>query len=295
LNEESGELDILGHRQYYRSFGDPASRSVVLALHGGPGSSHDYLLPVADLARQGHRVVFFDQLGCGRSEVPTDRALFSIEHHVAETEAVRRVLGLGRVHLLGSSYGGLLALSYALAHPESLRSLTTVGGLADVPFAQREMNRLRAELPRPLQETLDRCEREGRTGSPEYAAACMEFYRRFLCRVDPWPEEVTRSLDYCSTRPVYAYMNGPSEFTITGTIRDIDITGELHRIRVPTLVLGGRFDEVTPRVAEQIHSRIPGARSVTFEASSHMPFWEERTRFLEVVEEFLHEVETTGV
>ena len=288
--EHSGHVEVLGHRLFYRSFGQ-AHAATVLALHGGPGASHDYLLPLADLTEAEFRVVLFDQLGCGRSEVPDDRSLFSLEHHVAETEGIRRALGLGPVHLIGSSYGGLLAIAVALAHPETLRSLTTVGGLASVPFASEEMARLVRELPPTTQATLARCEANGTTGSAEYQAAAMEFYRRHLCRLPTWPEELTRSLELAMAHPVYPYMNGPSEFTITGTIRNIDLSPRLGEIHRPTLVLGGRYDEVTPRVAEQIRRGIPGAQGLTFADSSHVPFWEERERFYSVVASFLTQVD----
>jgi len=286
-----GFVSVLGYRLFYRSFGAEKGLPTVLALHGGPGASHDYLLPIADLVPFGYRVVLFDQLGCGRSEVPEDHSLFTLEHHVQETEELRRNLSLGRVHLLGSSYGGLLAIAVALAHPDSLRSLTTVGGLASVPLASAEMQTLRKALPRSVQETLDRCEADGTTGSPEYAAAAMEFYRRHVCRLPSWPPELTRSLELALSHPVYPLMNGPSEFTIVGTIKDIDLSDQLSKIRLPTLVLGGRYDEVTPKVAEQIRRGIPGARGVTFEESAHVPFWEERERFLAVVARFLDHVD----
>jgi proline-specific peptidase len=287
----SGYVPVLGYRLFYRSFGPEKGLPTVLGLHGGPGASHDYLLPLADLSSYGYRVVLFDHLGCGRSDVPDDRSLFTLEHHVAETEEVRRNLSLGRVHLLGSSYGGLLALAVALAHPQGLRSLTTVGGLASVPLVAAEMQRLRAALPKSVQETLDRCEASGATGTAEYSAAAMEFYRRHLCRLPVWPPEVTRSLDLALSHPVYPLMNGPSEFTITGTIKDIDLSPRLGEIRLPTLVLGGRYDEVTPAVADQIRHGIPGARGVTFAESSHVPFWEERERFMAVVARFLDSVD----
>ena len=287
----SGYVPILGFRLFYRSFDSDAGVGTILGLHGGPGGSHDYLLPLADLTSHGYRVVLFDQLGCGQSEIPGDSSLFTLQHHVEETEGIRRSLRLGRVHLIGSSYGGLLALAVALAYPESLASLVTVGGLASVPLASAEMVRLRAALPPGVQETLDRCEASGNTGSREYADAAMVFYRRHLCRMSPWPPELSRSLELTNTHPVYRLMNGPSEFTITGTIRDIDLSSQLYRIRLPTLVLGGRFDEVTPRVAAQIRDGIPGARSVTFAKSSHVPFWEERKRFMKTVAAFLGSVD----
>lgn len=294
MHETSGYVVVEGYRLFYRSFGDPAAPVAVLGLHGGPGASHDYLVPLADLTNSGYRVVLFDQLGCGRSEVPKGTELFTIEHHVLEVEAVRSALRLGQVHVVGSSYGGLLAITLALAHPEALRSLTTVGGLASVPLTKSEMRRLIAELPDDARSTIERCERLGQTDSSELLGAAMVFYRRHLCRLEPWPAELTHSLDATSSHPVYPYMNGPNEFTITGTIRDVDLSPRLGEIRLPTLVLGGRFDEVTPAVAEQIRAGIPGARSVTFARSSHVPFWEERTTFSETLARFLQEVDRSN-
>jgi len=281
-----GTVRVLGHRLFYRSFGAPR-RGVLLTLHGGPGATHDYLLPLADLARDGYRVVFFDQLGCGRSEVPRSATEYTVERYTEEVEAVRRALRLGRIHLVGSSWGGLLALSVARTYPASLQSLVTIGGIADIPLAEREMRRLRNRLPPAARRALDRYEARGEFDHPAYLRACREFYERHLCRVRPWPRELQHSLEMAARRPVYPTMNGPNEFTITGTIRYWDMSRDLGRIRTATLVTGGRYDEVTPRVARQIHEGIPGSTWVTFARSSHTPFWEERPRFMEVVARFL--------
>jgi proline iminopeptidase len=294
MEDSEGFASVLGYRLYYRSFGAPGRRGVVLGVHGGPGASHDSLLPFRGLTRFGYRVVLFDQLGCGRSDLPEDHALFTLDHNVAETEALRSELKLGRVHLIGTSYGGLLALAFAIRHGRELRSLVTVGGLADVPFAAAEMNRLRLDLPAATQATLARFEARGELQAPEYLAAVNEFYHTFLCRLPTWPPEMNRSLEMCLERPVYGEMNGPNEFTITGTIRDINLVPQLGAIDVPTLVVGGRYDEVTPRVAEQIHHAIPGSRRHTFEQSSHTPYWEEPEEFLRVVGSFLNGVDAAA-
>lgn len=285
-----GFANVLGFRLFFREWG-ASTGPVLLGVHGGPGATHDYLVPFADVAADGFRVVLFDQLGCGKSDVPEDHSVFTLEHNVAEVEGLRGALDLGQVHLIGSSYGGLLALAYAIAHGDRLRSLITVGGLADVPFASREMRRLVQTLPPETRETLRRAEAAGDTSSPEYLRAVDTFNRTFLCRLDPWPAEVQYSLAMTTERPVYAEMNGPNEFTIIGSIRDIDVTPQLGRIHVPTLVLGGKHDEVTPRVAEQIRERIPSARRVEFPNSSHMPFWEEREDFHAVLSDFLRGVD----
>ncbi len=281
-----GSAAIAGHSMYYRICGDPNAPATVLCIHGGPGATHDYLRPLADLARSGYRVVFFDQLGCGRSTRITDTALFTVEHHLSEVDALRRSLDLGRVHLFGSSYGGALALRYAIDHPAAVRSVVTAGGLASIPLTVAEERKWIDELPASVRATLRRGEEEGDFDSPEYRAAMMEFYRRHVCRLPVWPEEVQYSFDQMS-EPVYRYMNGPNEFTIVGTIRDLDFSDRLREIRAPTLVTGGRYDEVSPTVARAIAARVPNAELAIFNASSHMPFWEERALYLARVTEFL--------
>jgi proline iminopeptidase len=283
---EIGFVPATGYRLYYEIYGREGPKGTVVGIHGGPGATHDYLHPLGDLVRRGYRVVLYDQLGCGRSDLPRDYSLFTLEHNVREVEALRRNLRLGRIHLLGSSYGGLLAIAYTLAHPGPVRSLTTTGGLASVPQTVREMLRLKRTLPRSVRAVLTRYERRKEYEHPAYQTAVGEFYRRFLIRLDPMPPDVAYSLDHIS-KPVYYSMNGPNEFTIIGTMRSIDLTPRLGSIRVPTLITGGRYDEVTPKVAESLHRHIRGSEHVTFEESSHLPMWEERSRYIDTVAEFL--------
>ena len=279
-------MSIRGYRLYWKSVGDPGSRGTVVVLHGGPGATHDYLAPFADLARAGYRVVFYDQIGCGRSALARSTKEYSIDRDVADLEELRRKLRLGRIHVIGSSYGGLLAIAYTLAHPHPVRSLVSASGLASVPLTIREMERLKSELPERVRSVLRRYEARGEYDHPRYLAAVREFYRRHLCRLPKWPAEVAYSLDHTSL-PKYGTMNGPNEFTITGTIRDYDATDRLHEIRVPTLVTAGRYDEVTPVVARSIHEHIPGSELVVFSKSSHLAFWEERRAYLATVRKFL--------
>jgi proline iminopeptidase len=284
--QREGYATIHGYRFYWKSVGEPGSAGTVLTLHGGPGATHDYLLCFSDLARFGYRVVYYDQLGCGRSERAKSEREYSLDRDVADLEELRQTLELGRIHLLGSSYGGLLAIAYALAHPEPLVTLVSASGLADVPLTSREMRRLVRELPAPLPEVIARYDAAGDYQNPEYLAAVQEFYRRHLCRLPEPPPEVTYTLDHLSI-PKYGTMNGPNEFTITGTIRDIDLTARLGEIRVPTLVTAGKYDEVTPAVAESIHRGIRGSELVIFQESSHTAFWEERSRYMETLRSFL--------
>jgi len=282
-----GYVDVLGFDLFYRQFGEPA-KGEILCLHGGPGATHDYMLSIADLAGHGYRVTFYDQLGCGRSQVPKDITLFVPEHYVEEVEAFRKKMRLGRPHVIGSSWGGMLSIAYALRYQRKMATMTTVGGLHSVPLTIREMERMKRGLPRDTQATLAKYEAEGDYENPEYLKAVTVFYNRHLCRLSPWPKEVTYSLDHTS-KPVYGTMNGPNEFTITGNTRYWDVTDRLETIRVPTLVLGGRYDEVSPAVAREIHRHIRGSELTIFPHSSHLSFWEERESFMKRVLSFLGE------
>src|SRR3989441_2262593 len=251
VEPSEGYAKILGFKLFYRTYGTP-TKGTVLCLHGGPGMTHDYLLSLEDLAQFGYRVVFMDQLGCGKSERPRGTDLYTIAHNVEEVEGVRKALRLGKVHLMGSSYGGALAIATALKYQRNLRSLIITGGLASVPLTVREMRRLLNPLPSetPAAHSKDQATEDYQ--NPEYLAAVEVFYRRYLCRLPVWPRELTYTLEHAS-QPVYFTMNGPNEVTIIGTIKDWDVTDQLPRIKVPTPLTVGRSDEGKPPVAERIH------------------------------------------
>src|SRR5436190_11213349 len=224
--------------------------------------------------------------GSARANGPRGTSLFTIERGVEEVEGVRRALGLGRIHLLGNSYGGMLALAYAIKYQRNLRGLVVASGLYSVPVANVELRRLVRTLPIPVQRTIDRLERREAFDDPAYARAAMAFYRRHICRLRTWPRELTRSLREVSV-PVYRTMWGPSEFAVQGSLRYWDITDQLPAIKVPTLITGGKYDEIPPRIARTIHRGIRGSKLAIFPNSSHLPMWEERERYMHVVGEFL--------
>jgi len=285
MTGKEGFVKVLGYRIFYRSFGTPL-KGTVLCLHGGPGATHDYLLALADLAKEGYRVVFYDQLGCGRSEVPKDRQLFVPERYVEEVEAFRKRMELGKIHIIGSSWGGMLAIAYALKYQSNMRSMTTVGGLHSIPMTTREMDRMKKALPKEVRTTMAKYEALGDYDNPTYAEAVMVFYKKHLCRLEKWPKELTYSLGHIS-RPVYHTMNGPNEFTIIGNIRYWDVTDRLASIKVPTLVLTGEYDEVSPKVGMALHRKIRGSEFMVFPGCSHTPFWEDRKAFMKEESRFL--------
>ncbi|MEO7002054.1 MAG: proline iminopeptidase-family hydrolase [Ktedonobacterales bacterium] len=284
-----GYIPFKGYRTWYRSVGDPASdatRPPVLILHGGPGMPHDYLENLEQLADGGRRVIFYDQLGCGRSDQPRRPEMWTIPLFVQEVGVVRHTLGLERVHILGQSWGGMLAMEYALTKPAGVVSLIIESSPASLPLWIAEANRLRAELPPDVQATLTRHERAGTTDSTAYQEAMMVFYHRHVCRLDPYPDYVQRTFENIGPE-VYYVMNGPSEFHVVGTLKHWDITDRLGEISLPTLLLSGRYDEATPRIMEAVHGGIVGSEWALFENSSHMSHCEEEERYLRVVNSWL--------
>jgi proline-specific peptidase len=292
--EAEGRIPFRGYETWWRSVGPEEGDAIpLLCLHGGPGANWLHLKPYEALADE-RRVVFYDQLGAGNSAVaePHDPTMWTPELYVEEVGAVREALGLERAHVLGHSWGGMLGMQYAATQPEGLVSLIVESSPPSVPAWMDELARLRAELPPDVEATLRRHEEAGTTDSEEYQQAELEFYKRHLCRVDPWPDWLDESFSTLLANPeVYNTMNGPSEFHVIGTIKDWDITSQLGRIQAPTLLFCGRYDEVTPASVEVAHRAIPGSEFVVMEESSHMAQAEEPEATLELVRGFLARAE----
>jgi proline-specific peptidase len=291
---QEGFVSFQGYNVWYRTVGDrdEPGKLPLICLHGGPGAPHDYLEPLEAMAATGRRVIFYDQLGCGNSDQPHNPSMWTVDLFVEEIGVVRRALGLERVHILGHSWGGMLAMEYALTQPSGLASLVVADSPASMSQWVSEANRLRAELPLEVQQTLLKHEAAGTVESPEYQEATMVFYRRHVCLVDPFPECVNRTFEKLGqNQEVYHTMNGPSEFHVIGALKDWNIVSRLAEIRVPTLVIGGRYDEATPAITETVHRGITGSEWVIFENSSHLPHVEETERYLQVLGEFLNRVE----
>jgi L-proline amide hydrolase len=294
-----GHLLLDGHRTWYRVVGDlvpDAHRAPVILCHGGPGATHDYLESLAALQRSGRACVLYDQLGNGNSDhLPdADPSFWTTALFERELGALAAHLGIDRrYHVLGQSWGGMLALLHGIERPPGLLSLVVADSPGSIPDFVAGANELLEQLDPAVVETIRAGERSGETSTPEFEAAVMEFYKRHLCRLDPWPEEVTRAFEKLEADPiVYRAMNGPTEFTVVGTISDFDIYDRLGEIEVPVLLISGEHDEVRPAVVAKVHERLRDSRWELFEDSSHMPHVEEPERFLAVVEAFLEQVES---
>ncbi|MEA2228806.1 MAG: L-proline amide hydrolase [Solirubrobacteraceae bacterium] len=296
-----GHLERDGHRTWYRVAGelDPdALRAPVVICHGGPGATHDYVAPIAELSRTGRACVLYDQLGNGHSDhLPdADPSFWTVELFKDELTALTEHLGIaGRYHVVGQSWGGMLAFDHALDHPPGLLSIVGADAPADAAAFAAGACALVDTLPAEAARAIRHHEAAGTTDSPEYEAAIMEFYTRYVCRLDPWPDALVATFDAMEADPtVYRTMNGPSEFTVVGTIRDWSVVDRLPEIDVPVLLVSGEHDEVRPDVVRVIDERVPDSEWILFEDCSHSPHLEAPERFLRVVEGFLERVEGPG-
>ncbi|MFD0265447.1 proline iminopeptidase-family hydrolase [Streptomyces sp. NPDC127106] len=288
-----GTVPFRGRRTWYRIVGPwPAARGrpPLLVLHGGPGVPHGYLTDLDDMTSFGRTVVYYDQAGCGRSDPLDDPAEWTPDTFVEEVGAVRDGIGLDRVHLFGHSWGGMLALEYALRRPPGLASLTLAGTSASVPLLGSEVRRLLERLPAGVRETLARHEAAGTTDSPEYEEAAAAFFRLWTCRITPLPEHVAQATAAINAE-LYGAMFG-AEWNVTGTLRDWDVTARLGELDLPALVTTGRYDEITPAAVQPLVEGIRGAQWMVFEDSAHLSMVEEPERYRAGLDSFLSRVES---
>jgi proline iminopeptidase len=290
VTQDEGYVTVPGGKVWYHSVGAAGSGGAddpvpLLVLHGGPGFGSYYLQPLEALASE-RRVIFYDQLGCGNSDRPSDSSLWTIPRFVEELAQVRAALGLYRVHLFGSSWGGALALQYVLDRHPDLQSLILCGSPASYPRWARDYAELLGQQPAGVRQVIRSHEESGFTACPEYQAAVLAVYREHVCRMDPWPEGLERSFARLG-HEVYQTMNGPSEFSVTGTLKDWDVMDRLGAIALPTLLVGGRYDECRPDHLAEMSRRIPGSELAIIENASHLCFSEQPAEFSRVVKSFL--------
>lgn len=291
---KEGYIPFHGYQTWYRivlptensSKGDSPKKIPLLVLHGGPGSAHDYLESLDDIALMGRTVIYYDQLGCGKSVVPSNPEMWNVNLWQQEIDVVRQALKLDEVHILGQSWGGMLAMQYAITLPEGIKSMVVSSSPASMKLWQQEAKRLIRLLSPKDQEAIEKAEKSNQYDTPEFQAAMAEYDRRHVCSILPKPEFVQRSNE--QTGEVYAVMEGPSEFSVTGKLRDWDITEDLHKIKIPTLLTSGTDDEATPYIMKQILDQIPDCRWELLQGT-HLVHVEQREAFNQIVNQFLEE------
>jgi proline iminopeptidase len=286
--QAEGYVAVPGGKIYWRKYGS-GDKIPLLTLHGGPGSAHNYLLPLQALADE-RPVIFYDQLGCGRADAPEDESVYTIQRSVDEVDAVRAALDLDRVVLLGHSWGALLAVEYLCqGRGRGVDRLVLSGAMASIPQVMAGFDRLFATMPDGWGAKIRGLEKAGKTGTPEYAALVQTFYDTFVLRVPPSPD-VVATLESLSKSPAYRVLNGPNEFTIVGKIKDWDRRKDLKAITQKTLITTGEFDEITLDCHRTLRDGVAGqARLAVMTGCSHLTMNEKPERYNALLRGFLNE------
>ncbi|MCW3991812.1 MAG: proline iminopeptidase-family hydrolase [Candidatus Bathyarchaeota archaeon] len=289
-------IDEAGHEIYYKLYG--SGPETLVCLHGGPGADHRYLVRMGELSGEVLKVLLYDQLGSGQSDRPDDDSLWTVPRFVGELETIRSEMNLGRVHLYGQSWGGMLALQYALDHPEGVKSLILSNTAASMPEWAKVMAKLKMQLPTEIFATVMEFEATQQYEHPDMIEAMWEFYARYVRR--SFPFEPARSLKECKEilavydgdlGPAYTKMWGPFEFLPIGTLLHWDVTDRLGEIKVPTLIVCGLYDEAAPELHRAMADRVPNNEFVIFGNSSHLIILEkEADAYLGLIKNFIDRV-----
>jgi proline-specific peptidase len=281
-----GTIPFKGRHTWYRRVGSSGPGKVpLLVLHGGPGFLHNYLKSLDDLALNGREVIYYDQIGCGNSPGPGDPGFYSIELFEEELSNLIDHLDLKAVHILGQSWGGMLLMDYMInKKPRGVKSIVVSSSPASVPLFESEINRLVQWLPPDAAAAIEKGMREGNYDDPAFLAASELYYSRHVVNLNPLPGDVAYSMENHSG--VYVIMQGYTEFMFIGKLKGWDVSSRLHEITVPTLLMSGASDEVTPLVVKQVYDRIPNAEWHLL-PGTHMIHVEQRETYNRLVEQFL--------
>jgi proline iminopeptidase len=286
VSEQTGYVDVPGGKVWWLRAGS-GPKTPMLLLHGGPGAGHNYLLWLKALADE-RPVIFYDQLGGGRSDAPEDESLYTVARSVEELDAVRDALDLDRIVLFGNSWGAMLAIEYfATSGGPGVEKLILSGASASTPQALAGMKRLLDALPNGGGARMQALEAAGQQGSSEYQLLVELFYQRHFCRAQPWPPEVLATADNVSNSPAYKIMWGPNEFTATGPLKDWERRADLSSIRVPTLLTTGQHDEITLDCHTTILEQVPGSQVLIFEGCSHLTMNEKPLEYARAIRAFI--------
>jgi proline iminopeptidase len=292
---QEGFIDANGVLIYYMEVGRGAPLMIV---HGGPGASHDYFLPhLLPLARH-HRLIFIDERGSGKSSVLEDPKGYTVENMVEDVEAVRQGLGLGRISLMGHSYGGVLAQAYALKYQQNLTHLILASTFPSTSQMNQVFVRMKEKMSPELRARIDAMEKGGLFGqgldyrknryTDEYmTAAWGEGYFPYLYQNRPNPNEDPIQ-DGVTSWALYREMWGSDgEFVIDGNLKSVEYVDRLPSIHVPTLIIAGDHDECDPSLSQEMHEKIAGSKIVILPKSGHMTFVDQPALFLGAVDTFL--------
>jgi proline iminopeptidase len=271
----------------------------VLLLHGGPAAGHEYMECFESFfPKEGIEFYEYDQLGAPYSDQPADSSLWTVERYVDEVDQVRKAIGADKdnFYVLGNSWGGILGMEYALKYQDHMKALIVANMMASGPDYSRYAQEVLAKQmdPKVLAE-IRALESKHDYDNPRYEELLQpNFYQRHVCRLAEWPEPVVRCFTHLNTmqrpRQIYVMMQGPSEFGLSGRLANWDIKNRLKEIRVPTLMVGARYDTMDPKAMEEQSKAVQHGRYLFCPNGSHLSMWDDQQVFMNGVIGFIRDV-----
>jgi len=281
-----GYIETTYCRTWYSIYGKGKSGIPLILVHGGPGATHFYLEPLKELADE-RPVIFYDQLGCGNSKEIFDNDFMNVEYFVEELSTLISELNLKEYHLWGNSWGTMLITEfYHSKKPSNVKSIIFSGAFLSTKLWIDDQIKYVNQLPDSLKDVIKDCESSGDFGNPKYQEAMNIYYQKHLCRINPWPEYLNKAFKNFGAE-VYNTMWGPSEFTVTGTLKNADVIEKFSKIDLPILLTCGEFDESTPITNQYFASLNSNAKVVVIEDASHEHHIEKSAEYLNVLRNFL--------
>jgi len=279
-----------GYRVWTKKIGHGPIK--ILLLHGGPGCTHEYFECFEKyFSKDECQIIFYDQLGSYYSDQPEDASLWKLDRFLEEVEQVRKALELEDFYLYGQSWGGLLAIEYALKYQKHLKGVILSNITGSVASYLTYLNYLRTKLPQNIQERLKYYEDKEEFSNPEYEKIMFEeVYAQYLCRIKPWPDSLVRTFAHLN-KQVYLTIQGPNEFVVTGNFKDWNRWADLHNITIPTLVICGRYDTMSPQDNELMAKLIPNSKLVVCEKGSHCTMFDDPESYFPALKQFLFGIE----
>lgn len=270
-------------------------RIKVLLLHGGPAMTHEYMECFESFfPQQGFEFYEYDQLGSYYSDQPTDSSLWTIDRFVEEVDQVRQAIGgdSTNFYVLGNSWGGILGMEYALKYQQNMKALLVSNMMASCPRYGRYAEEVLAKQMDPaVLAEVRALEAKGDFGNPRYMELLIpNFYEKHVCRLPQMPDGVNRAIKH-SNGVIYTLMQGPSEFGIGGRLANWDITDRLKEIRVPTLMIGAKYDTMDPAAMEEQSKQVQKGRYLYCPNGSHLAMWDDQQVFMDGVIRFIKDVD----
>lgn len=288
------ETPVGKFKVWTKKFGDNP-RIKILLLHGGPAMGHEYLESFESFFPEvGFEMYEYDQLGCVNSDQPNNDDLWTMPRFVEEVEQVRKALGMNKdnFYLLGNSWGGMLAMEYALKYQDNLKGLIISGMMPSIPDYEKYNGFLRSKMRKSLIDSLDAFEKKNDLNNPVYTNLVKEeYYKQHICRLKEWPDGVERSFKHVNEH-IYVLMQGPSEFKVGGRLLAWDFKPELPKIKVPTLAIGAQYDTMDPKAMEEISKKVQHGRYLYCPNGSHLSFWDDQKNYFPGVIQFINDVDS---